>query len=109
MSATTTSSGPSSVQWLVESRPPSVTWTRPTPPEANQPPLDLFEQEQDNAPIAAPNDRGIRVSTVETRWAARPRPGLPNASEWSTMLALAIIQAMLGQRPVSHPNLSKND
>jgi len=104
MSATTTSSGPSSVQWLVESRPPSVTWTRPAPPEANQPPLDLLEQEQDDAPIAGPNDRGIRVTTVKARWAAPPRPGLPNASDWSTMLALAIIQAMLGQRPVAQLN-----
>ena len=104
MSATTTSSGPSSVQWLVESRPPSLTWTRPAPPQPNQPPLDLHEPEQDNAPIAAPNDRGIRVSTVKARWAARPRPGLPNASDWSTMLALAIIQAMLGQRPVAQLN-----
>ena len=104
MSATTTSSGPSSVQWLVESRPPSLTWTRPAPPQPNQPPLDLHEHDQDNAPIAAPNDRGIRVSTVKARWAARPRPGLPNASDWSTMLALAIIQAMLGQRPVAQLN-----
>jgi hypothetical protein len=102
MSATTASSGPSSVQWLVESRPPSVTWTRPAPPEANQPPLDLLEHEQDNAPIADPNGPGIRVSTVKARWTARPRPGLPNASDWSATLALAIIQAMLGQRPVAH-------
>lgn len=104
MSATSASSGPSSVQWLVESRPPSVTWTRPAPPEANQPPLDLLEHEQDNAPIAGANDRGIRVSTVKARWAARPRPGLPNASDWSTTLAVAIIEAMLGQRPVAQLN-----
>jgi Family of unknown function (DUF6459) len=44
------------------------------------------------------------VSTVGARWAARPLPGLPNAEEWSTMLALAIIQALLGQRPVAQLN-----
>jgi hypothetical protein len=65
MSATTRSSGPSSVQWLIESRPPSVTWSRQAPREANQPTLDPVEHDEDDAPIAAPNDRGIRVHTVK--------------------------------------------
>jgi hypothetical protein len=107
MSATTRSSGPSSVQWLIESRPPSVTWSRQAPREANQPTLDLVEHDEDNAAIAASNDRGIRVQTVKARWAARPRPGLPNAQDWSTMLALAIIQVLLGKRPAAHSNRSK--
>jgi hypothetical protein len=51
--------------------------------------------------------RGIRVSMVKARWAARQRPGLPDAQEWSTALALAVIQTLLGQRPVAHPNRSK--
>lgn len=104
MPTTTTSSRPSSVQWLIESRPPSLTWSRPAPPQANQPPLDLSGPEQPEAPSAAPNDRGIRVRTVKARWAARPRPGLPNAQDWSTMLALAIIQVLLGQRPAAQLN-----
>jgi hypothetical protein len=44
---------------------------------------------------------------VKARWAARQRPGLPDAQEWSTALALAVIQTLLGQRPVAHPNRSK--
>jgi Family of unknown function (DUF6459) len=104
MSATTRSSGPSSVQRLIESRPPSVTWSRQAPREPNQPTLDLVEHDEDDAPMAAPNDRGIRVHTVRARWAARPRPGLPNAQDWSTMLALAIIQVLLGKRPAAQLN-----
>ena len=104
MSTTTTPSHRPSVQWLIESRPPGITWSRPAPAEPNQPPLDLADHEDDHPEIAAVNDRGIRVSTVKAGWAAQPRPGLPNAQQWSTTLALAIIQAMLGQRPVAQLN-----
>jgi hypothetical protein len=38
---------------------------------------------------------------VKARWAAKQRPELPDAREWSTTLALALIQALLGQRPVA--------
>jgi hypothetical protein len=48
------------------------------------------------------------VSTAKALWAARPRPGLPDAQEWSTTLALAVIQALVGRRPVAHPILSKS-
>ncbi|HEX6758446.1 MAG TPA: Rv3235 family protein [Propionibacteriaceae bacterium] len=44
------------------------------------------------------------MSTVKARWAARPRPGLPDAQEWSTTLALAVIQALVGRRPVAQLN-----
>jgi hypothetical protein len=87
-----------SVSWLIESRPPSLTWARPSPPQQNQPPLDLIDHESDQAEAVAPNHRGVRAITVKARWAARPRPGLPNAERWSATLALAIIQALLGQR-----------
>jgi Family of unknown function (DUF6459) len=87
-----------SVSWLIESRPPGLTWARPAPPQHNQPPLDLIDHEPDRPAAAAPNDRGIRVTTVNARWAARPRRGLPDAQVWSTKLALAIIQTLLGQR-----------
>ena len=102
MSTTTTSSRPSYVQWLIESRPPSLTWSRPSPPPTNQPPLDLVDREPDTAEAAAPDRRGVRVSMVKARWAAKQRPGLPDAREWSTTLALALTQSLLGQRSVAH-------
>lgn len=104
MLTTTSSSRTSSVQWLIESRPPSLTWARPSPQQPNQPPLDLIDHEFDQADDSAANHRGVRVSTVRARWAARPRPGLPDAQEWSTTLALAVIQALVGRRPVAQLN-----
>jgi hypothetical protein len=104
MLATTSSSRTSSVQWLIESRPPSLTWARPSPQQSNQPPLDLIDHEFDHADDTAAKHRGVRVSTVKARWAARPRPGLPDAQEWSTMLALTVIQALVGRRPVAQLN-----
>jgi hypothetical protein len=103
MSTATSPSRTPSVQWLIESRPPSLTWSRPVPPGPNQPALDLVDHEPDY-PEAAASNRGVRVSTVKARWVARPRPGLPNAEVWSATLALAIIQALLGQRPVAQLN-----
>ena len=93
-----------SVSWLIESRPPSLTWARPSPPQCNQPQLDLTDQEPVYAEATAAKDRGVRMSTVRARWAARPRPGLPDAEEWSAKLALAIIQALAGQRPAAQLN-----
>ena len=107
MSTTTTSSRTSYVQWLIESRPPSLTWSRSSPPPTNQPPLDLVDREPDVAEAAAPDRRGVRVSMVKAGWAAKQRPGLPDAREWSTTLALALTQSLLGQRSVAHPNGSK--
>jgi len=98
-----------SVQWLIESRPPGMTWSRPSSSlHPNQPQLDLSDHEADR--VQAPsNDRGVRVSTVRARWAARPRRGLPDAQQWSTTLALALIQALLAQRPVAQATLCKRD
>ena len=93
-----------SVSWLIESRPPSLTWARPSPPQCNQPQLDLTDQEPVYAEATAAKDRGVRMSAVKARWAARPRPGLPDAQEWSAKLALAIIQALTGQRPAAQLN-----
>ena len=61
MLATTSSSRTSSVQWLIESRPPSLRWARPSPQQSNQPPLDLTDQEANDAEVAAPDNRGVRV------------------------------------------------
>jgi len=104
MSTTVASLRTYTVQWLIESRPPSVTWSRPAPPQSNQPPLDFADQEPAHVAAAVPNDRGVRVSLVKARWAARQRAGLPDAREWSTALALAVIQTLLGQRPVAQLN-----
>jgi hypothetical protein len=92
------------VHWLTESRPPSLTWARPSLPQSNQPLLDLADHEQVGAEAAAPQDRGVRLSTVRARWSARPRPGLPDPQQWSARLALAVIQTLLGQRPVAQLN-----
>ena len=99
--STTTTSRTSYVQWLIESRPPSLTWSRSSPPQPNQPPLDLTDPDVNDAAAAVLDHRGVRVSLVKAGWAATQRPGLPDAREWSTTLALALIQALLGQRPVS--------
>jgi hypothetical protein len=89
------------VHWLIESRPPSVSWSRPAPPHPNQPPLDLIAHESDAAEVVAPRNGGARITTVKARWASRQRPGLPTAQDWSAMLALGIVQALLGQRPAA--------
>ena len=107
MLTTTSPSRTSSVQWLIESRPPGLTWSRPSPSQPNQPPLDLTDHEPDVAEAAGPDHRGIRVSMVKARWAAKQRPGLPDAREWSTTLALALTQSLLGQRSVSQATRSK--
>ena len=107
--STTTTSRTSCVQWLIESRPPSLTWSRSSPPQPNQPPLDLTDQDVNEAAVAVLDHRGVRVSLVKAGWAATQRPGLPDAREWSTALALALIQALLGQRPVAHANFHEDD
>jgi hypothetical protein len=107
MSTNTASSRTSSVQWLIESRPPSLSWSRSSAPPSNQPPLDLADHESDAAEAAAPARRGVRVSMVKARCAARQRPGLADAREWSITLALAIIRTLLGQRPIGQAIHSK--
>jgi hypothetical protein len=108
VSTATTSLRTSYIQRLIESRPAGLTWPRFSPPQPNQPPLDLIDHGPDLADSTATNDRGIRVRTVTACWAAQPRQGLPDAEKWSTALALAVIQTLLGQRPVAHPILSKS-
>jgi Family of unknown function (DUF6459) len=104
MSTTVALTGTHTVRWLIESRPPSLSWSRPSPSQSNQPPLDFADHEPDHGNAAVANDRGVRVSTVRARWAARPRDGLPEAEQWSATLALALIQALLAQRPVAQLN-----
>jgi Family of unknown function (DUF6459) len=104
MSTTVALTDTYTVQWLIESRPPSVSWSRPTPLQSNQPTLDFTDHEPDFVEAVEPNDRGVRVSMVNARWAAPQRAGLPDARKWSTAFALAVIQTLLGQRAVSQLN-----
>jgi hypothetical protein len=104
MPTATTSLRTSNIQWLIESRPAGLTWPRSSPPQPNQPPLDLVDHGPDLAEPMATNDRGVRVRTVKAYWATQPRQGLPDAERWSTTLALAVVQALLGQRSVAQLN-----
>jgi len=92
------------VRPLVDSRPPEVTWQRSVPPPAPsaQPRLDLVEP---SAPHPAPPAIvGARVAVLKSRWLARPRPDLPDAAGWSALLAPAVMQAVLAQRPIAQLN-----
>jgi hypothetical protein len=102
MSTTVALPGSYTVHWLIESRLPSVSWSRPAPPQPNQPPLDLIAHGIRCCRGCGSKRRSARITTVEARWAARPRPGLPDAQQWSAALALAVVQALLGHRAVAH-------
>ena len=92
---------PPGVRPLVESRPPAVSWEPPpvrtTPPD--QPALDLADP--DTADVRRPRQPGVRVTVCRARWTVRPRPGLPDAGEWSASLVVAVVQVLLAQRPVA--------
>ena len=92
------------VRPLVDSRPPDVTWQRTVPPPATsaQPRLDLIEPSAPH-PVS-PAIIGARVAVLKTRWLARPRPDLPDAAGWSALLAPAVMQAVLAQRPIAQLN-----
>lgn len=89
------------VRPLVESRPPAVSWGPPPPASVppDQPALDLSEPEV--VSLARPRDAGVRSTVVRARWTAQPRAGLPDASEWGASLVVAVVQALLGQRPIA--------
>jgi hypothetical protein len=78
MSTTTRSSRTPYIQWLIESRPPSLTWSRSSLPQTNQSPLNLIDDKLDVAEAPAPDNRGgVRVSMVKARWAANNGPDYP--------------------------------
>jgi Family of unknown function (DUF6459) len=92
------------VRPLVESRPPGSTWR---PPEtlligANQPRLDLVGPWE--VDLTPPNARDVVSTVAGSNWAVGPRPGLPDAGEWAAALALGVLQALLGQRPIAQLN-----
>lgn len=97
---------PVSVRRLVESRPPAVSWW-PSPPAAltphvDQPMLELGEPAETE--LAQPRSPGVRATVVRARWTARPRRDLPDAAEWTGSLVVAVVQTLLGQRPVAQLN-----
>jgi hypothetical protein len=92
------------VRPLVESRPPGMGW-RPhltLPIAANQPPLDLTGPAE--VQLAPPSGREVARTVVRARWTVRPRRDLPDAGEWGAALALAVLQALLAQRPIAQLN-----
>jgi uncharacterized protein DUF6459 len=94
------------VRPLVESRPPAVSW-EPGPLPAvppDQPALDLSEPEVVDRDRPRPREAAVRVTVTRPRWAARPRPDLPDAGEWSASLVVAVVQALLAQRPIAQLN-----
>ena len=92
------------VRPLVESRPPAVSWGPPPIPAAppDQPLLDLSEPGAVDP--ARPREPGVRITVSRARWTAPPRPGLPDAGEWSASLVVAVVQTLLGQRPIAQLN-----
>jgi hypothetical protein len=92
------------VRPLVESRPPAIPWRPaaawPAPP--NQPPLDLTGPAEID--LARPSPRAATSTVVRARWTIRPRRDLPDAGEWAAALALAVLQALLAQRPIAQLN-----
>jgi len=92
------------VRPLIESRPPAITW-RPAaawPTPINQPPLDLSEPS--TVDPGQPTGPAVRSSVVRSRWTVPPRRDLPDARAWGATLALAVLQALLAQRPVAQLN-----
>jgi hypothetical protein len=92
------------VRPLVESRPPGSSWRHPATGlvAPDQPPLDLVGPAETD--LARPSARDVRATVVRARWTVRPRRDLPDAREWSAALALAVLQALLAQRPVAQLN-----
>ena len=89
---------------LRESRPPAMGWRPPDtgPVAPSQPPLDLTEPL--GVDLAPPRGRAATSTVVRARWTSRPRRGLPDACEWGAALALAVLQALLAQRPIAQLN-----
>jgi hypothetical protein len=92
------------VRPLAESRPPSCSW-RPAENSliaANQPPLDLTPP--GDVDLGRPSGDEATLSLVRARWTVRPRRDLPDARQWGAALALAVLQALLAQRPIAQLN-----
>jgi hypothetical protein len=44
------------------------------------------------------------LTLVRAKWTVRPRSDLPDARQWGAALALAVLQALLAQRPIAQLN-----
>jgi Family of unknown function (DUF6459) len=78
----------------IESRPPAQTWQPRLAPlmDEAQPMLDLYVRSTGHA------NAGGAV------WMAAPRPGLPDATAWSSSLAKLLIETVQGLRPIGQLN-----
>jgi Family of unknown function (DUF6459) len=78
----------------IESRPPAQTWQPRLAPlmDDAQPMLDLYVRSTGQA-----NAGGAG-------WMAAPRPGLPDATAWSSSLAKLLIETVQGLRPIGQLN-----
>jgi hypothetical protein len=95
---------PVQVRPLAESRPPSRSW-RPVETVLigpNQPPLDLTPPGE--VDLSRPHGAEASLTLVRARWTVRPRRDLPDARQWGAALALAVLQALLAQRPITQLN-----
>jgi hypothetical protein len=95
---------PVQVRPLIESRPPSSSW-RPAEISlitANQPPLDLTPP--GDIDLGRPTGAEASLTLVRAKWTVRPRSDLPDARQWGAALALAVLQALLAQRPIAQLN-----
>lgn len=104
--------GPPPVRTLPDARPPSVSWqpSVAAPPDTRQPALHLGADLDRSAidergpslrrrrAVATP---GVRIARPPGPWNLQPDPALPDAGEWASGLALAVAQAILGQRPAT--------
>jgi hypothetical protein len=94
MSSSAVGRSPLSYRPAIESRPPAQTWQPRLVPLASssQPMLDL--------------DGGstVHTSVLDSGWMATPRPELPDATAWSTMLAQLLIETLQGLRPIGQLN-----
>ena len=92
------------VRQLIESRPPGRGWRPPAISliAPDQPPLDLTDPAAVN--LAQPSGRGATAAVVRARWTVRPRRDLPDARQWGATVAVAVLQALLAQRPIAQLN-----
>jgi hypothetical protein len=95
---------PVRVRQLVESRPPASSWRLPQTIQVapDQPPLDLAAPAE-VVPVRPRAGEGT-LTVVRARWTVRPRPDLPDVCQWGAALALAVVQALLAQRPIAQLN-----
>jgi uncharacterized protein DUF6459 len=92
------------VRPLAESRPPSRSWRAAETSliAANQPPLDLTPP--GDVDLGRPSGEEATLTLVRGKWTVRPRPDLPDARQWGATLTLAVLQALLAQRPIAQLN-----